>query len=99
MTPKDYMMLLMVDIIAGNDGYGADSLNDAAVWDRFMGDVFERMDNYPDEDVKTMLNSINRDAFQQWIDDPSFWDDISREIERRAQIAMTILPSERHGTC
>ena len=57
------------------------------------------MEDYLDDGVRSVLACIDRKQFQLWTEDPQFWDAIHREIERRAQILMTLLPSANEGNC
>ena len=97
--PKTCMINVMADIIGLDETYSNDRLNDPSVWDRFIGEVFARMDTVEDEAVRDALNSIDSDEFQQWIDDPAFWAAINQEIERRLNIVKTLLPSRNQGHC
>ena len=99
MTPKACMINVMADIIGLDDTYKADRLNDSSVWDRFMGEVFERMDKIEDDTIRDILDGIDTEEFQEWIDDPAFWQAINQEIERRINVMKTVLPSRHQGTC
>jgi len=57
------------------------------------------MENHPDDVVKCVLACIDREQFLSWTNDPGFWDAFNREIERRSQILMTLLPSANEGYC
>lgn len=99
MTPKKSMINVMADIIGLDDTYKGDRLNDATVWDRFMDEVFKRMDGIEDEVIRDALNGIDTEDFQRWIDDPDFWAAINQEIERRLNLVKTLLPSRNQGHC
>ena len=93
------MISVMVDIIGASDAFDGDRLNNPEVWRQFMRAVLDRMDDHPDEEMRAILDSIDRDQFQKWIDDPTFWNDLNAELDRRAQVLMTLLPSENQGHC
>ena len=99
MSPRSAMIFIMANVIGASDAYDGDRLNDPAVWDRFMQTVLEQMENCPDEEMRPLLESIDRESFQQWIDAPGFWEDLNQELDRRAQVLMTLLPSENQGNC
>lgn len=99
MTPYDCMINAMADIIGLDDTYKGDQLNDPSVWDRFMDELFKRMETIEDEDVRDSLNSIDSGDFQSWIDDPGFWSAIQAEIVRRLDVVKTLLPSQFQGNC
>ena len=98
MKPKWCMINVFADIIGLDDTYRADRLNDAAVWDRFMDEVFKRTETIADETIRNALNSIDTDEFQCWIDDPGFWSLVNTEIHRRLNVVKTLLPSQHQGT-
>ena len=99
MTPKNCMINVMADLIGLDDTYAGDRLNDPGVWDRFMHDLFKRMDQIEDDAIRDTLNSIDTEEFQSWIDDPRFWATIEEEIARRINVFKTILPSRNQGHC
>jgi hypothetical protein len=57
------------------------------------------MDTIEDETVRGILNSIDTEDFQQWIDDPDFWEQINEEVRRRLNVMKTLLPSKHQGYC
>jgi hypothetical protein len=93
------MINVMADIIGVDDAYSGDRLNDADTWDRFMAAVFKRMDDIDDLSIRAVLNGIDSEEFQEWIDDPGFWAAIDTEITRRLEVFKTILPSPNQGHC
>jgi hypothetical protein len=99
MNARDAMIQVMADIIGASNDYDNDRLNDPAVWQRFMQEVLDHIDSCPDEEQRRLLEEIDLEQFQQWIDAPPFWDDLNREIERRAQVMLALLPSELQGNC
>lgn len=99
MSPKECMLNLMADIIGVDDTYAGDRLNDESVWEQFMQDLFKRMDTIEDKEIRGTLESIDKEDFQEWIDDPVFWRAIEAEITRRVNLFKTILPSENEGNC
>jgi len=99
MTPHDCMINLMADLIGLDDTYKGDRLNDPSVWDRFMDELFKRMDTIEDEEIRESLGSIDSEDFQCWIDDPGFWSAIEAEIARRLEVVKTLLPSPHQGHC
>ena len=99
MTPKECMVNVMADLIGVDDTYSDDRLNDPEVWGRFMSDIFKRMDAIEDEEVRGLLNSIDSEEFQEWIDDPRYWLTIEQEIQRRITVVKTLLPSRNQGHC
>ena len=99
MNARVAMIQVMADIISGSNDYDNDRLNDPAVWQRFMQEVLEHIDMCPDPEMRRTLEAIDREQFQQWIDAPPFWEDLNQEIERRAQVLLTLLPSEHQGNC
>ena len=99
MDPRLCMINVMADVIGANENYGHDRLNDDQVWQRFMADVFRRMDTVEDESAREILAGIDREEFQQWIDDPAFWQEVDEEIQRRIQVLQTVLPSGNCGNC
>lgn len=99
MTPKDCMINVMADIIGLDDTYKADRLNEAAVWSRFMDEVFKRMDTVEDQTIRDILNTIDTEEFHEWIDDPGFWTAVNAEIDRRLNVIKTLLPSAHEGHC
>jgi len=99
MTPKDCMVNVMADLIGRDDTYSGDRLNDPEVWARFMSEIFKRMDEIEDEEVRSLLNSIDTEEFQEWIDDPHYWMAIEQEIQRRINVMKTLLPSRNQGHC
>jgi len=99
MTPRGCMINVMADIIGLDDTYKGDRLNDPSVWERFMDELFKRMETIDDEDIRELLNSIDREDFQCWIDDPGFWSAIEQEIARRLNVVQTLLPSRNQGHC
>ncbi|BBO66229.1 hypothetical protein DSCA_01590 [Desulfosarcina alkanivorans] len=99
MTPRDCMINVMADLIGLDETYTGDRLNDPAVWDRFMDELFRRMDAVEDEGIRQTLNSIDTDEFQSWIDEPGFWSAIQAEIARRLNVVKTLLPSRNQGHC
>lgn len=99
MQLRELMINVMADVIGVDDTYGSDRLNDEAVWQEFMSQVFKRMDTIEDDDIRAALNSIDTDIFQQWIDDPIFWKEINDEIVRRGQVLKTLIPSGNQGNC
>ena len=99
MSPETCMINVFADIIGLDDTYKEDRLNDAGVWDRFMDEVLQRMDTVEDETVRGLLNGIDTEVFQGWIDDPGFWAKVNEEIDRRLNIMKTLLPSKNEGSC
>ena len=99
MRPKTAMISIMADVIGASDAYDGQKLNDPAGWARFMETVLERTDDCPDEQMRSLLETIDRELFQQWIDAPAFWDDLNRELDRRAQVLMTLMPAGQQGHC
>lgn len=99
MTPRNCMANVMADLIGLDDTYNGDRLNDPEVWDRFMEELFKRMDEIEDETVRDLLNSVDSEDFQCWIDDPGFWSAIEEEIARRLTVVKTLLPSPNQGRC
>jgi hypothetical protein len=99
MNARVAMIHVMADIIGASNDYDNDRLNDPAVWQRFMQEVLDHMDMFPDKEIRLILEGIDRDQFQQWIDAPLFWEELNHEIERRAQVMLTLLPSEQQGNC
>jgi len=99
MTPRDCMINVMADLIGLDETYKGDRLNDPAVWDRFMDELFKRMDQIEDKCIRDLLNSIDTDEFQCWIDEPGFWSAIQDEIARRLNLVKTLLPSRNQGHC
>jgi len=93
------MINVMADVIGANEDYGHDRLNDDRVWQRFMDDVFRRMETVEDQAVREILAGIDREQFQQWIDDPAYWQEVDAEIQRRIQVLQTVLPSDACGHC
>ena len=99
MTPRICMINVIADLIGLDDTYKGDRLNVPSVWDRFMDELFQRMDTIEDEDIRDTLNSIDTEDFQCWIDDPGFWSSIEEEIARRLNVVKTLLPSHNQGHC
>jgi hypothetical protein len=99
MTPRQCMINVIADIVGLDETYTNDRLNDPQIWDRFMQAVFKRMDTIEDETVRGILNSIDTEDFQQWIDDPDFWEQINEEVRRRLNVMKTLLPSKHQGYC
>jgi hypothetical protein len=99
MTPRNCMINLMADLIGLDDTYTGDRLNNLSVWDRFMDELFQRMDTIENEHIRDSLNSIDSKDFQCWIDDPKFWSSIEEEIIRRLNVVKTLLPSHNQGHC
>lgn len=99
MTSREAMISVMADIIYASNAYDDGRLNDPAVWQRFMEEVLAHMEDHPDPEVRRILDEIDRDQFQQWIDAPPFWEDLNKELERRGQVMMTLLPSDHQGHC
>ena len=99
MTPKRCMINVMADIIGLDDTYLCDRLNDEATWKRFMDEVFRRMETIEDEGIWDLLNRIDTEDFQCWIDDPGFWSAINDEVKRRLNVLKTVLPSKHQGHC
>ena len=93
------MINVMADIIGLDETYSGDRLNDPEVWSRFMDEVFKRMDTIEDEAIRGLLNNIDTDEFQTWIDDPQYWRAIQGEIQRRINVMKTLLPSRNQGHC
>jgi hypothetical protein len=93
------MIAIMADIICSSNDYDDDRLNEKPVWEQFMREVLEHMELCPDEEMRKTLDGIDREQFQQWIDEPLFWEELNQELERRAQVLMTLLPSEHQGNC
>ena len=89
----------MADVIGGSNAYDGDRLNDPAVWRQFMQTVLDRMETYPDEGIRRILDTVSREQFQEWIDEPQFWQELNLELDRRAQVLMTLLPSDHLGHC
>jgi hypothetical protein len=99
MTPKECMLNLIADIVGLDDTYSGDKLNNATVWEQFMNDLFKRMETIEDDNIRQILNSITKEEFQEWIDDPTFWFAIDVEITRRGHLFKTMLPSGFEGNC
>lgn len=99
MTAREAMIHIMANVIGASNDYDGDRLNDPAVWERFMQEVLEQMEVCPDEEMQPVLDDIDREQFQQWIDEPLYWEDLNLELERRGQVMMTLLPSEHQGSC
>ena len=99
MTPKECMLNLMADIIGLNDTFTGNKLNEEDVWQKFMQKVFKRMDSVEDDDIRCLLNGIDKEEFQEWIDDPAYWQAIDEEIVRRGNLVKTLLPSNHQGNC
>ena len=99
MIPLNCMINVMADLIGLDDTYKGSRLNDPLVWDRFMDELFKRMETIDDEDIRESLNSIDSEDFQCWIDDPGFWSAIEQEIARRLNVVKTLLPSRNQGHC
>jgi hypothetical protein len=53
----------MADLIGLDDTYTGDRLNDPTVWDRFMDELFKRMDAIEEEEIRETLNSIDTETF------------------------------------
>lgn len=98
-SPRACMISVMADIIGASDDFDGDRLNDSLVWRQFMQTVLDRMETYPDEDIRLVLDTIDREQFQEWIDERGFWDELNHELDRRAQLLMTVLPWENQGHC
>lgn len=99
MSPRQCMINLMANVICVSNDYDGDRLNDSVVWDQFMHEVLANMETCPDLEMRQILETVDREDFQQWIDDPHFWEELNQEVERRGQVLMTVLPSEHQGTC
>ena len=99
MTPKDCMINVMADLIGLDEIYSGDRLNDPTVWSRFMSEIFKRMDEIEDKEIRGLLESIDTEEFQGWIDDPQYWLSVEREIQRRINVVKTLLPSKNQGHC
>ncbi len=99
MNARTAMIHLMADIIISSNDFDNDRLNDPAVWQRFMQQVLAGIDTCPDDALRRVLEAIDREQFQRWIDSPPFWDDLNQEIDQRAQIMMTLMPSDQQGNC
>lgn len=97
--PKKCMIIVMADVICASDDFDGKRLNDPQVWQRFMKAVLDRMQEHPDEEICNTLDTIDLEQFQQWIDDPQFWEALNMEIDRRTQVLMTLLPSDHQGHC
>ncbi len=93
------MITVMADIISTCDDFDGDRLNDPLIWQQFMQTVLDRMETYPVEEIRRVLDTIDREQFQEWIDERRFWDELNQELDRRAQLLMTLLPSENQGHC
>ena len=93
------MLAVMADIIGASEDFDGDRLNDPEVWQRFIRLVLDHMEAYPDEETRRVLDTVDREKFQEWIDDPGFWQDLNLELDRRAQVLMTLLPTEVQGHC
>lgn len=93
------MLAVMADIIGASEDFDGDRLNDPEVWQRFIRIVLDHMETYPDEEIRRVLETVDREKFQEWIDDPGFWRDLNLELDRRAQVLMTLLPTEIQGHC
>ena len=89
----------MADIIGLDDTYTGEKLNDASIWQKFMDELFKRMDTIEDQNIRQILSGITKEEFQEWIDDPTFWLGVDAEIMRRGQMLKTMLPSEFEGNC
>ena len=99
MTPRTCMINVMADLIGLDETYSGDRLNDPEVWSRFMDEVFKRIDAIEDEEIRTLLNSIDTEEFQEWIDDVQYWLAVELEIQRRLNVVKTLLPSKNQGHC
>lgn len=99
MDPQKCMITIMADVICSSNDYDDDRLNEKSVWEQFMCEVLERMELCLDEEMRKALDGIDREQFQHWIDEPLFWEQLNQELERRAQVLMTLLPSEHQGNC
>ncbi len=99
MYSKHCMVNLMADVIGSDDRYTGDGLNNGDTWNNFIQDVFNRIDTIEDDDIRNVLNSTNKETFQNWIDDPEFWIDIDNEVVRRNQLIKTIMPVDQGGYC
>ncbi len=99
MNAREAMIQLMADIIGASNDYDNDRLNDPTVWHLFMQEVLANIDSCPDGEMRQVLEEIDREQFQEWIDSPHFWDDLNQVIEQRGQIMMTLLSSEHQGNC
>lgn len=100
MPVKKHMIDLIADIIAEDDGFKTDHLNDEMIWNQFMDEVLNQMNAYPDETIRHMLQSIEVEDFQLWIDDPSFWDLVNGEVEKKVMICKKMFSrNEDAGHC
>lgn len=100
MSAKQHMINLMSEIIADDDTFKEDRLNDEVVWDQFMTEVLNQMNMFPDEEIREMLQSIDVEDFQEWIDDQSFWAEINQEVERKVMICQKMFSmNENIGNC
>ncbi len=93
------MIEIMANVISASNDYDGDRLNNPVVWETFMHEVIAQMEICPDEEMRLTLDTIDRALFQEWIDNPDFWTDLNREMDRRGQLLMTVLPSEHQGNC
>jgi predicted secreted Zn-dependent protease len=94
------MIDLMAEIIADDDAFKKDRLNDEKIWDQFMDHVLNHVQMHPDETIREMLQSIDVADFQTWIDDPGFWDEVNREVERKIMICKKMFsPDQNIGHC
>ena len=100
MPAKQYMINLMSEIIADDDTFKEDRLNDEVVWDQFMTEMLNQMNMFPDEEIREMLQSIEFEDFQEWIDNQSFWAEINKEVERKVMICKKMFSmNENVGNC
>lgn len=93
------MINLMANVISVSTEYDGGRLNEPQVWERFMHEILAQMEICPDQEMRQTLETIDREDFQQWIDEPGFWEELNQELERRGQVLMTVLPSEQQGHC
>ena len=93
------MINVMADVIGLDETYMSDRLNDPAVWERFINDLFKRMNKIDTQPERGQLDSIDSEEFQCWIDDPAFWAAVNEEIARRLNVVRTLLPSPNQGHC
>jgi predicted secreted Zn-dependent protease len=100
MSAQKLMIDLMAEIIADDDAFKEDRLNDEQIWDQFMDHVLNHIQMHPDDTIRQMLQSIDVADFQTWIDDPAFWDEINREVERKIMICKKMFSTDQNvGHC
>lgn len=91
------MLNVMADIIWLDDPYKADRFDDETLQDQFIDAIFLQMETIEDERVRNLLTSIDREKFQEWIDDPRYGEAIDYEIDQRKEVKRGITPGSRQG--